>query len=119
MIKLIVRRVLWSIPVMLLVILMTFVLMRQIEGNPFRKTSRPVPESVQQNLERKFNLDEPWYMQYAYYVKGVFTFDLGPSLTQRDRTVNDIIREHAPNSIELGLLAFAWAVLLGIPAGVI
>jgi oligopeptide transport system permease protein len=65
-IKLVVRRLLWSIPVLLLVILMTFVLMRQIEGNPFQRTPRPVPESVQQNLERKFNLDEPWYVQYAY-----------------------------------------------------
>ena len=88
----IIRRLLWTIPVLLLVILLTFVLMRQIEGNPFRRTSRAVSPAVQQNLERKFNLDEPWYVQYALYVKGVFTFDLGPSLVTRDRTVNDIIK---------------------------
>src|ERR671925_342116 len=115
----IIRRLLWTIPVLLLVIFLTFVLMRQIEGNPFRRTSRAVPPAVQANLERKFNLDEPWYVQYALYVKGVFTFDLGPSLTQRDRTVNDIIKEHFPKSLELGLLAFAWATLIGIPMGVI
>jgi ABC-type dipeptide/oligopeptide/nickel transport system permease component len=119
MAKLIVRRLLWSIPVMLLVILMTFLLMRQIEGNPFRKTSRPVPESVQQNLERKFNLDEPWYLQYAYYVKGVFTFDLGPSLVLRNRDVNDIVKEHFPTSLELGLYAMLFAVVIGVPLGIL
>ena len=115
----IIRRLLWTIPVLLLVILLTFVLMRQIEGNPFRRTSRAVPPAVQANLERKFHLDEPWYVQYALYVKGVFTLDLGPSLTQRDRTVNDIVKEHFPKSLELGLLAFVWATLVGIPMGVI
>jgi oligopeptide transport system permease protein len=115
----IIRRLLWTIPVLLLVILLTFVLMRQIEGNPFRRTSRAVPVAVQQNLERKFNLDEPWYVQYALYVKGVFTFDLGPSLVLRDRTVNDIIKEHFPKSLELGLYAFVWATLVGIPMGVL
>jgi oligopeptide transport system permease protein len=115
----IIRRLLWTIPVLLLVIFLTFILMRQIEGNPFRQTSRAVPPAVQRNLERKFNLDEPWYVQYAYYVKGVFTFDLGPSLVTRDRTVNDIIKEHFPTSLELGVLAFLWAIVLGIPAGVI
>jgi ABC-type dipeptide/oligopeptide/nickel transport system permease component len=115
----IIRRLLWTIPVLLLVILLTFLLMRQIAGNPFRRTSRAVPVEIQQNLERKFHLDQPWYVQYALYVKGVFTFDLGPSLTLRDRSVNDVIKEHFPKSLELGLLAFTWAVIVGIPMGVI
>jgi oligopeptide transport system permease protein len=115
----IIRRILWTIPVLLLVIFLTFVMMKQIGGNPFRRTERAVPVAIQQNLERKFNLDEPWYVQYALYVKGVFTFDLGPSLVSRDRTVNDIIKEHAPKSLELGLYAMLWAIVLGIPAGVI
>jgi dipeptide transport system permease protein len=113
----VIRRLLWTIPVILLVILFTFLLMRQIEGNPFRHTERAVPEAVQRNLERKFNLDEPWYVQYALYVKGVFTFDLGPSLVLRNRDVNDIVREHFPRSIELGLLALAFAIVLGVPLG--
>jgi ABC-type dipeptide/oligopeptide/nickel transport system permease component len=115
----IIRRLLWTIPVILLVILLTFLLMRQIAGNPFRRTSRAVPVEIQQNLERKFHLDQPWYVQYALYVKGVFTLDLGPSLTLRDRSVNDIIKEHFPKSLELGLLAFIWATIVGIPMGVI
>jgi ABC-type dipeptide/oligopeptide/nickel transport system permease component len=114
----ILRRLVWTIPVVLLVIFMTFMLMKQIEGNPFRKTERAVPVAVQKNLERKFNLDKPWYVQYGRYVEGVAKGDLGPSLVLRDRTVNDVVKEQFPRSIELGLLAFGWAVLLGVPAGV-
>jgi ABC-type dipeptide/oligopeptide/nickel transport system permease component len=115
----IIRRIFWTIPVILLVIFMIFMMMRQIEGNPFRRTERAVPPAVQANLERKFNLDKPWYMQYLLYVKGVFTLDLGPSLILRDRSVTDIVKEHFPRSVKLGLLAFIWALLFGIPAGVI
>ena len=98
----IIRRILWTIPVILLVILMIFVMMRQIEGNPFRRTERAVPPQVQANLERKFNLDKPVWQQYLLYVKGVFTLDLGPSLILRDRTVTDIVKEHFPSLIERG-----------------
>ena len=115
----VVRRVLWTIPVLLLVILLTFVMMRQIDGNPFRQTDRAVPEAIQRNLERQFHLDEPWYVQYALYVKGVFTFDLGPSLVVRNRDVSEIVAEHFPKSLELGVLAFLWALVFGIPAGVV
>ncbi|HEX5469641.1 MAG TPA: ABC transporter permease [Gaiellaceae bacterium] len=115
----IIRRVVWTIPVVLLVILMTFVMMKQIGGNPFRHTERNVPPAIQANLERKFNLDKPWYVQYVYYVKDVFTFDLGPSMSQRTRTVNDIIKDGFPKSLKLGILAFLWAAVLGIPFGVL
>jgi oligopeptide transport system permease protein len=119
MLKFIVRRTLWTIPVVLLVILMTFVMMRQIKGNPFRTTERAVPASIQANLDRKYHLDKPWYTQYFYYVKGVFTADLGPSLVLRDQGVNDIIREHFPVSLKLGGLAMLWALALGIPLGIL
>jgi ABC-type dipeptide/oligopeptide/nickel transport system permease component len=117
--KFIIRRIVWTIPVILLVILMTFAMMRMIKGNPFRNTERAVPTSIQRNLERKFNLDKPWYLQYVYYVKGVATFDLGPSLVQRNQDVNDVIKQHFPVSLKLGLLAMMWAVMLGIPLGII
>ncbi len=119
MLKFIVRRVFWTIPVILVVILLTFLMMRQIEGSPFRHTERAVPAAVQANLERKFNLDRPWYVQYLYYVKGVFTLDFGPSLVLRGRDVNDIIKEHFPKSIELGVYAFLFAVFVGVPLGIV
>src|SRR5919201_6222109 len=119
MLKFIIRRVAWTIPVVLLVILMTFVMMRQIKGNPFQVTERAVPASIQRNLDRKYHLDQPWYVQYAYYVKGVFTVDLGPSMVLRNQSVNDIVRQHFPASLELGVLAILFAIIFGIPLGVL
>ena len=119
MTRLIIRRVLWTVPVILLVILMTFVLMRQIEGNPVRHSERAIPESIQKNLEAKYGLDDPWYVQYVRYVKDVATFDLGPSLVLRNRDVNDIVREHFPPSLELGALAMLFALTFGIPLGLL
>ena len=117
MTKFVVRRLVWTIPVVLLVILLTFTMMKQIGGNPFRKTERAVPESIQRNLERKFHLDDPWYLQYVHYVENVFTFDLGPSMVLRNRSVNDIIEEQFPRSIQLGGLAMIFALVLGVPLG--
>jgi oligopeptide transport system permease protein len=119
MTKFVIRRLLWTIPVILLVILFTFVMMRQIKGNPFRKGERAVPVAIQRNLEEKFHLGDPWYEQYASYVKDVFTFDLGPSLVLRNQTVNDIVKSHFPVSLELGALAMLFAVIFGVPLGII
>jgi oligopeptide transport system permease protein len=116
--KFIVRRLFWTIPVILLVILMTFGMMRMIKGNPFRTSERAIPAEIQANLEAKYGLDDPWYVQYFNYVKGVATFDLGPSLVLRSQDVNDIVRSHFPKSLELGALAFLFAIIFGIPLGV-
>jgi len=117
--KFVVRRFVWTIPVLLLVIFFTFVMMRQIKGNPFQVTERAVPPSIQHNLDRKYHLNKPWYTQYWYYVEGVFKFDLGPSLVQRNQSVNDIVKEHFPVSLKLGIFAMIWAVLIGIPLGLL
>ena len=117
MTKFVIRRLVWTIPVMLVVILFTFFLMRQIKGNPFRKSERAIPASIQANLERKFGLDKPWYVQYWRYVKGFATFDLGPSIVLRNQNVNDIVRAHFPVSTELGGYASIFAVAGRHPAG--
>jgi oligopeptide transport system permease protein len=129
----VVRRVFWTIPVTFLAVTMIFFLMRAIGGNPFRhgtllglatpgggwtKYGDPQPEAIENNLARRYGLDLPWYEQYVNFLEGVVTFDFGPSLSFRNETVNELIRETAPNSIELGLLALAWAILLGVPAAV-
>jgi ABC-type dipeptide/oligopeptide/nickel transport system permease component len=119
MARLVVRRLFWTIPVILLVILLTFTMMRQIGGNPFRKTERAVPEAIQRNLDEKFHVNEPWYVQYGLYVKGIFTFDLGPSLVLRNRTVNEIVRTHFPRSLELGFYAMLFAIVIGVPLGIV
>src|SRR6476646_3618515 len=115
MVRFIIGRILWTITVLLLV----FLMMRHIQGNPFRHSERAVSAEIQANLDRKFNLDKPWYVQYLLYVKGVATFDLGPSLVLRNQSVNDSVKEHFPKSRQLGFLAMVFAVVLGIPLGVI
>jgi oligopeptide transport system permease protein len=119
MLKFVIRRVLWTIPIILLVIFMTFWMMRAIKGSPFRRSERAVPAAVMANLNRKFGLDRPWYVQYARYVRDVATLDLGPSLVLRDQSVNDIVRQHFPVSAELGGLAMLLAILVGVPLGII
>jgi oligopeptide transport system permease protein len=119
MLKFVVRRVLWTIPIILLVIFMTFWMMRAIKGSPFRKSERAVPAAVLANLNRKFGLDRPWYVQYAKYVENVATFDLGPSLVLRNQDVNDIVKQHFPVSAQLGGLAMLLAVIVGVPLGIL
>ena len=130
----VIRRILWAIPVLFLAVTMIFFLMRAIGGNPFRhgpllglaapgdrwvKYGDPQPEAIENNLARRYGLDLPWYEQYVNFLEGVVTFDFGPSLSFRNETVNELILETAPSSLELGLLALALAVLLGVPAGVL
>jgi oligopeptide transport system permease protein len=117
--KFVVRRVLWTIPIILLVIFMTFLMMRAIKGSPFRRSERAVPPAVLANLNRKFGLDKPWYSQYFQYVKNVATLDLGPSLVLRNQDVNGIVREHFPVSAQLGGLAMLLAIVVGVPLGIL
>jgi oligopeptide transport system permease protein len=119
MLKFVVRRVLWTIPIILLVIFMTFVMMKAIKGSPFRKSERAVPPAVLANLNRKFGLDKPWYTQYWTYVENVAKFDLGPSLVLRNQDVNGIVKEHFPVSAELGGFAMLLAIILGVPMGIL
>jgi oligopeptide transport system permease protein len=119
MLKFVVRRVFWTIPIILLVIFLTFWMMREIKGSPFRKSDKAVPPAVLANLNRKFGLDRPWYIQYERYVTGVARFDFGPSLVLRDQSVNDIVRQHFPVSAELGGFAMLLAMVIGIPMGIL
>jgi oligopeptide transport system permease protein len=129
------RRLLWTIPVIFVVVTAIFFLMRSIGGDPLRhgpllgltsvgqgrwqKYGDPQPEGIRRAQLHKFRLDLPWYEQYVNYLEGVATFDYGPSLTFRDRSVNEILEEQTPNSLQLAALALAWALCLGVPLGLI
>ncbi len=118
MIKFIARRILWTIPVLLVVVLFTFLLMKAIPGGPFTG-EKGVPEAILANLNAKYGLDKPWYEQYARYVWHAVQGDFGVSMTQKGRTVVDVIGDAFPVSIHLGGLAFGLAVVMGIPAGIV
>jgi ABC-type dipeptide/oligopeptide/nickel transport system permease component len=91
----------------------TFVAMHSVPGDPLL-TDKAVPEDVRANLEAKYGLDQPLGRQYAIYMGNLLRGDFGISFTQKNRAVNDIIREHFPVSATLGVLAIVIAGLGGI-----
>jgi oligopeptide transport system permease protein len=124
--------VLWTIPILWVVVTIVFFMMRSIGGDPFRhgpllglsnvgwvKYGDYQPPAIRHNQRERYGLDLPWYEQYANYLRGVATFDFGPSLSFRNVRVNELIRDLAPRSFELAGLAFLWAFLIGIPLGVL
>ncbi|MGH3004721.1 MAG: ABC transporter permease [Gaiellaceae bacterium] len=117
----ILRRLLWTLLLIPLVMLATYALMRGSGGSPFRPPEGyfVVPETYQRFLTEFYRLDEPWFVEYANYVKNVFTFEFGPSMIFRNLDVTDVIRQSFPVTIELVLLATAWAVPIGVTLGLL
>ena len=144
----IVRRILWMALVLFVVSLMTFFLMRAVPGGPF-DTERNFPDSVQENLEARFGLDQPLIVQYFRYISLIVVptvtesgppratsevylvnidlpnnqtlrwMNFGPSLVNRSRSVTDIFQENVGVTFQLGLAGIAVALVIGLPAGII
>lgn len=104
------------IPVFLVVVTVVFFMIRFAPGGPF-DAERTVAPEVMRNLQAKYHLDESLFQQYLRYLGDLSRFDLGPSFKHANRTVNEIIAEAFPVSIELGLFSLGWALLIGIVAG--
>jgi ABC-type dipeptide/oligopeptide/nickel transport system permease component len=115
----VVRRLLWTVPLILLVMLVTFALMRGIGGSPFRLETGGVPFALQLRFERYYGLHDPFFVQFWHYVEHVFSFDFGPSLVDRYTTVDDVIQKRFPVSLELAALAAAWAIPAGLCLGIV
>jgi ABC-type dipeptide/oligopeptide/nickel transport system permease component len=96
----------------------TFLAMHSVPGDPLSGAKAMTPE-IQQNLEKKYGLDKPLSQQYLIYMKNLAQGDLGISFTQKNREVNDIIREHFPVSATLGIMAVVFAALGGSLFGAI
>ena len=118
MIQYLVRRILQFIPVLLAVTIFTFTLVRVIPGGPFdRIGDKTLPPEIVANLEAKYDLDKPVWLQYLDYLWNVLHFDLGPSFAFRTRTVNDIIATSLPVSAQLGAMSLVLALIIGVPTG--
>ena len=117
MISYIVRRVLWIIPVLFTVSIITFFLMHAVPGGPWDSEKR-LPAPVQTRLNAQYGLDKPLYAQYIQWVGGFVQGDLGPSYKYKDRRVNDIVADGLSTTVQLGIQAFILAVLIGIPLGI-
>ena len=98
------------------VITFTFILMHSIPGDPFLQ-EQAIPEEILKSLYRHYGLDQPWHVQYVRYLKGVFTWNLGPSFKYEGRTVNQIIGSGFPVSFCLGSFALFLSILCGITLG--
>src|ERR1700720_4152101 len=118
MTRYIVGRVLWLIPVLLFVSLITFTLMHLTPGGPWDKDKPPSAQAIA-NLNARYNLDKPAWEQYLFYMGGVLRGDLGPSYTYQDRSVTQIIMGGLPNTASLGAFAAVVAILVGVPLGII
>ena len=102
MIKFTLKRLSVAIPTILILIIISFLLMYSAPGVPFT-SELPLPEQVLKNINAKYGLDQPMYIQMFNYVRGIVTdFDLGPSFRYKDRSVNDIIAQGFPVTLKYG-----------------
>lgn len=116
MLRFILTRLALTAPLILLIITLSFFLVRLAPGSPLAG-ERGIPPGIEQNLARHYGLDQPWHIQYARYLRGLVKFDLGPSYKYKDLTVNDFIGQGLPISAQLGLLAYVLATVVGVPLG--
>jgi ABC-type dipeptide/oligopeptide/nickel transport system permease component len=143
----IVRRLLYMIVVILVVSVITFGLMHAIPGGPFSR-ERALPAATIEILNKRYHLDDPLWKQYVDYINNVLVphittkppstslsddflinvkigsvwvrwMNFGPSFKSRSRTVNDIFRDNLPISAQLGVMALAVALLIGLPLGIL
>ncbi|CAN5533242.1 ABC transporter permease [soil metagenome] len=116
MIALILKRILLAIPVLLVVASLTFVLVRIVPGGPF-DADKNLPPEIIANLNAKYHLDKPVPEQYFLYLGRLAQGDLGVSYKYVNRTVNDILSDAFPVSLQLGTISLLLAVLIGVPLG--
>lgn len=118
MLSFIVRRLLLIIPMALLVITLTWALVRMAPGN-FYEDQKNLPAAVVDNIKEKYGLDKPWYQQYGIMLWNTIRGDFGASVKNPGRTVNEIILTHFPFSATVGILAYLLALVIGLSAGII
>src|SRR5688572_19133362 len=118
MLSFILRRLLIIIPMALLVVTLTWVLIRVAPGN-FYSGEKTLPPAIEENIRRKYGLDKPWWQQYGIMIGNVVRGDFGDSLKYQGQSVNELIRTHLPYSATIGLLAYVLALLVGLTAGMI
>ncbi len=103
---------------MLVLITVSFFLMRFAPGNPF-SSEKPLPPEVMANIEAKYGLDKPVFEQYTTYLFNVVQGDFGPSFKYLDYSVNELISVALPVSAKVGFIAFIFTVIVGVTIGTI
>ena len=117
MVRFIIRRLLVTIPTILVVITITWVLIKLAPGN-FYSGEKRLPAAIEKNIREKYGLDKPWYQQYGRTMWNIIGHgDFGTSLRFEGQSVNGIIARSLPVSAAIGLLAYILALAVGITAG--
>ncbi len=118
MFKFIFNRSLQAIPVLFIIIASTFFMIRLAPGGPFTQ-ERHISPQILEKLNAHYGLNDPLLKQFWHYLKNLAHFDLGPSYVYQGRTVNELIGESFPISLEVGLYGISIALFLGIPTGIL
>jgi oligopeptide transport system permease protein len=118
MLRFLTLRLLQSLLALYLIVTATFFMLRFVPGGPFT-AEKAVPPEILRNLEAYYGLDQPLPRQYLNYLGGLLHGDLGPSFRYSNRTVNEILADKLPVSLELGLWSLAVALGLGLPLGIV
>jgi oligopeptide transport system permease protein len=105
-----------AIPTLLIIVTATFFLMRAAPGGPFDQ-EQTLPPEIMANLQRAYGLDQPIWTQYGRYLKALMHGDFGPSFKYKDFTVTELIGQGFPVTLQLGVIAMALALSIGILLG--
>lgn len=116
MLKYSIRRFFWIILVLVAVSFITFSLMHLVPGGPWDRQKELAPQVIE-NLNKKYGLDQPFFVQFGHYLWNLLHGDLGLSYTHQDRGVTEIILQGLPKTATLGITAFLIALLIGLPLG--
>jgi oligopeptide transport system permease protein len=118
MLRFVVRRLLSTIPIVLVVVSLTWGLIRLAPGNFYISEKRLSP-AIEANIRAKYGLDKPWYVQYGKMMGNIVRGDFGTSLTYEGQSVNQILLHTLPVSATVGVLAYLLALTVGITSGAI
>jgi oligopeptide transport system permease protein len=117
MLRFTIRRLLVTIPTILVVITITWTLIKLAPGN-FYSGEKRLPPAIEKNIREKYGLDKPWYQQYGKTMWNIVRhFDFGTSLRFEGQSVNTIIWRSLPVSAAVGILAYILALVIGIAVG--
>lgn len=116
MLRFTIRRIIVIVPMLFLVVSLTWMLVRLAPGN-FYTSDKKLPEAIEKNLRDKYGLDKPWYVQYRRVLWNIARFDFGTSLRYEGQTVNSILLRALPVSAALGFSAYIFALLVGLTLG--
>jgi oligopeptide transport system permease protein len=116
MIRYFLKRLAGAIPTLLIIVTLTFFLVRVAPGGPFDQ-EQTLPPEIMANLQSAYGLDQPMWVQYGRYLRALAHGDFGPSFKYKDFTVTELIGQGLPVTLELGAIAFSLALSLGVAIG--